>query len=887
MKNNLKYYLFSLILTVNFSTYSQIQIKGVITDSLKKPIPFVNIQLLEKSNQKPVAFTTTDNNGFFLLSVKEKGNYDLKITYIGYQTLRVPLNLSGENSKEYHFVLHEKAEEIKEVLIEGDIPDVIIKKDTILYNVSEYITGTEENLGDLIKKLPGLDIDQNGKIKAKGKQIDKLLIDGEEFFDDQHKLITQNISPEMVKNIELLSNYNAFNAFSNEQTGITALNINLKDKYQNKFTGNISAGYGYENRYTANFNLFGMYKKLKIAFINGANNIGEQSITLEDYLNFQGGIQKYINSDNQIGASVIDEKDIPEFLLSQDNIKKNDSKTSALNMVYKPNDKLKIKLFSILNYSDQEKYEISKQIYFASLANLSSIDTNNIKASFLFNTNVLNAIYKPNDKTILNYTISYSPLSDKENYYIINQTSDTTKTIEQIFDNQSYILGNQLNYIHKFSESVKFNINIYSELYNKNNHLDIYSNGEFLNFTFNSGDYFINQNKKPEGKSLGFYSETKIKLKNKHKIKIFGGAELNTQSYFSELSNDNPDFYNNQFIERRNLYTGIDLSFKIIKLIRLNFGTKFQYLMQTFNDTEESKDPLLFPDAGLTFDFGLNHYLSLSYRYTTEFPDINDYIVSKVIKDFRTVLSNQNIYYNQLIPHNQYQFSYFLFNLENGILLVLNASYSDKTNSIGFNATNYNNLSLLENKITDIDDFGNIFFLFNKDFEKLKFSIQYSTIYSYFNRLNYINDINNKSTTNNIKNAFKFQTNKKDALINYTIGAYYTLNYTSYTNSSFTSELSTFQPYLGFEGNIKQNIKWYLNFDYFYSKTNYSSKDFFDISPKIKYLIHKWTFTVWGSNILNLKNPELIEINNLPDYSQEKVFSLLPGYILFSVKFAF
>ena len=152
---------------------------GKVLDSLNgSPVPYVSVQLLDKE-EKLIAYTFTDEQGRFAFEIDLANSHTIKINSLGYKELKQVVE-----SNEGTFLLHQKIEELKEVEVFDTSFGISHSKDrdTLFYKVEKFISGTESTLGDVLDKLPGIRVSDNGKIIYKNRQIDRLLIEDEEFF---------------------------------------------------------------------------------------------------------------------------------------------------------------------------------------------------------------------------------------------------------------------------------------------------------------------------------------------------------------------------------------------------------------------------------------------------------------------------------------------------------------------------------------------------------------------------------------------------------------------------------------------------------------------------------------------------------------------------------
>ena len=266
--------------------FSQNNVVGSIVNISNEPINHASVQIKDSKNDKTIAFSFSDNLGNFNLTVDQKGSYYIKISYIGLKSVVKNIEITNSALVLGKIILEVEKIDLENVNIKYESKGITEIGDTLRYRIEKFLNGAEETLKDVIKKLPGLDIDSQGKIKAHGKEVNKLLIDGEEFFINQQKIATENITAEMVKNIELLKNYTEFKTIKkNNKSEITALNINIKEQFKNKLTGNVSAGTG-GNKCKLHATLFSFSKKTLFSLISNSNNTGELSINIEDYTKF-------------------------------------------------------------------------------------------------------------------------------------------------------------------------------------------------------------------------------------------------------------------------------------------------------------------------------------------------------------------------------------------------------------------------------------------------------------------------------------------------------------------------------------------------------------------------------------------------------------------------
>ncbi|HBK70463.1 MAG TPA: hypothetical protein DDZ39_02200, partial [Flavobacteriaceae bacterium] len=168
---------------------SQTVIKGTITSEKQQAIPFANI-LIKVDSTVIIAYTYSDKNGNYLLKTKKTGKFNLYFSALGYKTQVTPIEITNEpNEIIKNVVLKEKSFELDEVIIQADKP-ITIKKDTIIFNAKSFSKGSDQIVEDLLKNIPGITVEGNGAIKIGGKEVEKVMVDGDDLFEKGYKILT-------------------------------------------------------------------------------------------------------------------------------------------------------------------------------------------------------------------------------------------------------------------------------------------------------------------------------------------------------------------------------------------------------------------------------------------------------------------------------------------------------------------------------------------------------------------------------------------------------------------------------------------------------------------------------------------------------------------------
>jgi hypothetical protein len=290
----MKKLLFALIFFTTFSFSQTIKFDGIVHDSIKKPIEMANVMAINTVTKSMDAYGITNDKGKFSLALKPNETYSISVSYIGFQTKNLTIVTQNENiTKTIEMITG--GINLEGVEIVQEMP-VSIKGDTIVYNADSFTSGTERKLEDVLKKLPGVQVNKDGEVEVEGKKVQKLMVDGKDFFEGDTKLGVKNIPADAIDKVEVLRNYNdnsILKGVENNEDNV-AMNIKLKKGKKNFWFGDFSAGSGVghrESRYIVNPKLFYYSPNYSINLLSNFNNIGELPLTPQDYFKFTGGFR--------------------------------------------------------------------------------------------------------------------------------------------------------------------------------------------------------------------------------------------------------------------------------------------------------------------------------------------------------------------------------------------------------------------------------------------------------------------------------------------------------------------------------------------------------------------------------------------------------------------
>jgi len=336
----------ALLLFLLFPIISLSQtLTGTVKDSLDNPLQNANViakPLVEKQGLK---FAIADHLGRYKLELEKEVPYEVRVSYLGFQEeiLTLPVNFT---IREYAFKLKETGQELKEIIINYEYQPVVVKKDTLIYDVKAFTNGNERKLKEQLEKLPGVEVDENGGVTVQGKKVTKFYVENKLFFGGGTKLGIENIPADAVDKVEVIDNFNEVGFLKQvSDSEDLAMNIKLKEDKKKFVFGDVEAGAEVANDngfYLGHAALFYYAPKTNVSFIGDMNNIGKRTFSFEDLMRFQGGVSSFISGRRQL-------TDLYSFAADNADVLENKSQFSALNFHQEINSKLDIEGFGIFS----------------------------------------------------------------------------------------------------------------------------------------------------------------------------------------------------------------------------------------------------------------------------------------------------------------------------------------------------------------------------------------------------------------------------------------------------------------------------------------------------------------------------------------------------------
>src|SRR5882724_2918540 len=292
-----RFSLFSFILLCKLAVTAQHDgsVRGILMDTaIRQPVQNATVTVMDAKDSSLIAFSRSEQNGRFTIKGLVTGKFRLLITHVGYRNVSRNFILS-DSIREIdlgYLAMSNKSDLLKEVTVTQEVAPVTIKQDTVEFNAGSFKTKSNAVVEDLLKKLPGIQVDKNGTIKANGEEVKKVLVDGKEFFGNDPKIASKNLPADAVDKVQVFdrkSDQSQFTGFDDGNSQKT-INLTIKQDKKNGVFGKVIAGAGNDGRYEGRANINQFKGNRQLSLIGMANNTNKQGFAFQDVMNFTGGM---------------------------------------------------------------------------------------------------------------------------------------------------------------------------------------------------------------------------------------------------------------------------------------------------------------------------------------------------------------------------------------------------------------------------------------------------------------------------------------------------------------------------------------------------------------------------------------------------------------------
>jgi len=894
--------IFIFFLFLSFTSYGQVKLEGIVKDSLKVPLESASLVAIDQKTNNLESYVLTDINGKYKLNLKNNSNYKIQVSYIGLRTINETLDTKEADILK-DFVLRSDIA-LDEVIVKMPI---VVRGDTLIYDADSFKNGSERKLEDIIDKLPGVEINESGQIEVEGKVVNKLMVNGKDFFDGDTKIGTKNIPSSAVDKIQVLRNYAEVGQLSgvrNNQNNF-AINIKLKQGKESFWFGNVTAGAGDspdEKLYLVQPKLFYYNPKYSINFISDLNNIGEVALSRRDIRGFGGGFNA---PSRQSGTSINLGDNSLNFLTNQRNALKIENKLATMNFSYSPNKSLDLSGFLIYNNSRILSNEFNRIQYTNPDLGIPDEATEQSNTE-LSNQGLLklSASYKPNGMNQVDYDILARISNDSQTK---NNFSSILGNTDQLDEVTPFSINQNLSYYYTLDENNIFafaaqnlikNENPFynAVLENNSDELDPFdSTASALGLDTSRENYNLSQNKKILSNQLDSKLDYYHIINPKSNINLTLGTLLSRQEFnsniFQFLTNGSDlqpiPLFNNGLAKNdieytfTDVYLGAHYRFKTgIFTFTPGFSVHaYGNKNIQFGETVSDKFLKVLPDFETRIQLKKGESLTFNYNMRNQFTDVTRLARGLVFNDYNSLQYGEPDLQNAL-SHNL-SLLYSSFNLFNYTNVFARASYSNNIDQIR-GLTNFENVirtsTFFNSNFADenFNIFGRIQRTFGKVRASLNTNFNYSKINQFIQDRQSLNERFTQTFTPGIRTNFKVAPN---------ISLRYRYSVTNNIQGSRETKFITKVPSLEFDAFIVEKFTF---------KTNYSlttqdqvdgeSESFQIWEATLSYRKNKdakWEYEFKGTNLLNVNSQVRNNANNISVFNS--VTFIQPRFLTFRV----
>lgn len=873
---------------------SSITLTGEVRDSLGIPLEYANVIAIDTTTKEMAGFAVTNFNGQFKLRLKSDIHYSLKITFIGYVPLELVAQFSESNDDPYLFTLNSDVTQLSGVEITAEMP-VTIRGDTIIYEVEAFNQGNERKLEDVLEDLPGFEVGEEGDIKVQGRNIDKVLIDGKEFFNGDSKMATKNIPANVVDKVQLLQNYNNISPLSNvNNSEQLALNIKLKEDSKQIVFGDVAVGGGPSERYYGHGNAFYYDDKTNINLIADANNIGELAFSMRDYFRFAGGLGSLAQRNGSNLSISSDQLGIP--MAEKNSAASLDNQLLAYNMTLRPSKTWQFTGFAIGSLVDNSFASNSSRQYLQGNSSLNELFQSQSRLESQSALGQFEIKYTPSPNLQLDYKYFGRRAAIENNETELSIVSEQQNDILGLHEQNPWSSEHQISGFYAVGDNDVLSM----ETTYKNQFQDPFYNLITSRQPFEgtlpllgTDNFNLNQSRNIETRNIESVINYYHIINRRNHIRINAGYSSTEQVYSATLLESNeqneeledPLFNNNVNYEFTDKFVGILFKNKWEKLTWTPQLDVHYYSIQhrQFSDNISFNRLLLLPKFRAKYEIRTSQNVQFDYAMTAQFMDVQRIASNQVLNNYN-LLDQGNPELRNSVYH-RFNLNYSNFNMYTFLNIYGGISYQRKVNDIqnSFEQNQWERISLPTNSQL-LNEQANAYLNIEKRFDSFRVGLDSRWVYSLMN--NVLNDFSNENI--NYQQQYKAFGSAR-LLKKLSIKASYGLTLNDYrgnqTESTFINEEVAIKTDLEIGKEITWSTTASLNSYRSTDRSTSSNYNLIDSSIRYRKDGSAWEFSVNGLNLLNTERIRRDSFNDnlISTYS----FAIQPRYGMLTVMLDF
>ncbi|MDR1347961.1 MAG: carboxypeptidase-like regulatory domain-containing protein [Prevotellaceae bacterium] len=626
-------------------------IKGRITNEKNEPAGLATVLLLSAKDSSVVKYTTSDNSGAYALSQISNGQYLVEVRYVGYSTQRTKIGVFGNNSLDVNFKLEEEITTLEAAKIKANYSGIEFSGDTVRYNPLAYTDGSEVTLGEMMNKLPGINVTESGKVTAQGKDVDAILIEGRDLFSGNTQVPLQNLPANIAEKVEVVNNYSEYDIMKGFQSyEKTAINVKVNKGFWEKISGNISLAGGVQNKYYTKNNIIRLMPKFMASLTFSGNNLGENLLEFDDYIKMKGGLNEFSTGSNSFSFT-FDETDMMLISPASANTYSSTNNLGILNISAQPSEKLKINTYGLFNMSKFKDQDESQYTYFSAngdehyAKSTKGVKRNRMGSGFL--------------------KLSYNPSTTLNYIYQGIFTDALAKSASEIDNIDLFTLSQNrreaLNTTHNFTAIKKIKDNVFTANMNvayKDTPAEYGFRTDSLLLPLTVAAYndlfYVLQEKNTRQKTASVDLSYLYKLNSSYFMKFALGANYTRNSFESFIYENYPDrerkliddahFINDSYFGHFNQTFNANIT-KNQGIFRFKAGlTLRNMIFYTITGISENKNKTVAePELEISIIPKQSRRFSVSYQKSTSMTSVTDLISNMYINSFDSYVNGSGI----------------------------------------------------------------------------------------------------------------------------------------------------------------------------------------------------------------------------------------------------
>ncbi|WP_333660735.1 TonB-dependent receptor [Chishuiella changwenlii] len=839
------------------------KLKGTIADENGIPVTDASVSIFDSKNEGK-GFVFTSNVGEFEFKLPCGQKYDIEIEQPGFETYIENVDLASNINKSIKL---KKGQEIslQETIVKAQ-QAIKVKGDTIEFDADSFKVGNEEVLEDVLKKLPGIEV-QNGKVFYKGKPMSQVTVGGREVLGGNEKLLNKNLPSDAVSKIQLNTKFksNPFASSLQEDDEQFSLNIELKDDMKSLVFGNVTLGGDADKHTDAQAKIFYFSEKTDATLINDFNTYGKQVFDQDDYVSFMGGYSEFMSEGSVLS---IRQGNNSLGMPTESNAPDMNTYNGAAHFGIESSKRLKITGFGLIN-TNNIRYNSKVERFYNTVEDpYTTIDEQRNKNNTLMGMSRLRLDYNPNDKAQIKYRLNFNYVGNEDEQSVDNYYDDQKIGYRNNYtDRKNYSLLQTISYVSKVGRDHNIGFYLRHQYQKETPDYQMFSTTQpfsvFGNLSTDAENrYNLNQNQNYVVNTFQAYTVFNYLVTNTANLKFKAGTNFSIQDFSNKLYDFQQLITANNAVADTNLnynetFGDVTLTKKIGNLqADLGAGVSFfnEKVDYANNASVSFNETKVLPHARLNYKFSNATNLTANYQQAYELPHAKDLTDSYVLQSYFTVFQgNQNL--RQALTHtaslNFGHYNSFKFFFMNAGLTYTKREKSFVTSTV-LNQESLTQVNTLLNSDFDNESYSGRFMI-SKRFVKWynvrgTANINFSDYYTYTGHRNDNTEtvINNTSFTQtyNLENAFTF--NKK-----FELKAGLNLSLSNF-ESLFKQKFETWRPYTEAAWSVTDKLLVQSDFSYRLQYRNgeklNNAKEW---NASVRYNIAKKTYlSVIGGNLL-------------------------------------